>query len=243
MPGLGKKTFTAGDVLIAGDVNNYLMDQTVMNFATVAARSSAIPVPSTGMVSYVGDTGSETPASSIPQIQAYTGAAWQNLDGLTLISNTSFASVASVTVDNVFTSTFQNYLVKFVARQNTSAGNHQMRLRASGVDNAAGFYGGGVLNYASSNTLNSYRMNGAIEYTCGSSTLSIAAVSVDFNIHAPQENVLTRVNHRGVGDDAFASYSHYLDTWYNAATQFDGIKILTTGGTISGSLRIYGYRN
>jgi hypothetical protein len=57
MPGLGKKTFTAGDVLIAGDVNNYLMDQTVMKFASAAARSSAIPVPSQGMASYRSDIG------------------------------------------------------------------------------------------------------------------------------------------------------------------------------------------
>jgi hypothetical protein len=67
MAGSGKKTFTAGDVLTASDVNNYLMDQTVMVFGGTAARSSAIPTPSEGMVSYQTDTDA---------IEAYDGTNW-----------------------------------------------------------------------------------------------------------------------------------------------------------------------
>lgn len=55
MAGLGKKTFTAGEVLTASDVNGYLMEQAVMVFGGTAARSSAIPSPSEGMMSYRTD--------------------------------------------------------------------------------------------------------------------------------------------------------------------------------------------
>lgn len=55
MAGLGKKTFTAGEVLTASDVNGYLMDQSIMVFGGTAARSSAIPSPSEGMMSYRTD--------------------------------------------------------------------------------------------------------------------------------------------------------------------------------------------
>jgi hypothetical protein len=67
MAGKGKKTFVAGEVLLAQDVNDYLMDQTVMNFASDAARSSAIPTPTQGMVSYQKDTDA---------IEAYDGTNW-----------------------------------------------------------------------------------------------------------------------------------------------------------------------
>jgi hypothetical protein len=67
MPGLGKKTFTAGDVLIAGDVNGYLMDQTVMKFGGTAARTSALPVPSEGMFSVTTDN---------DQVDYYDGGSW-----------------------------------------------------------------------------------------------------------------------------------------------------------------------
>jgi hypothetical protein len=58
MSGLGRKVWSAGDVLAAADVNGYLMDQAVMVFADSAARSSAIGTPTQGMVSYLQDTSS-----------------------------------------------------------------------------------------------------------------------------------------------------------------------------------------
>ncbi len=72
MAGLGRKTFTAGEVLTASDTMGYLMDQAVMVFAGTAARSSAIPSPSAGMVTYVSD---------LAQLQNYNGSAWVAVGG------------------------------------------------------------------------------------------------------------------------------------------------------------------
>jgi hypothetical protein len=62
-----RKTFIDGDVLPASDLNNFLMDQSVMTFATAAARSTAIPTPTEGMVSYLESTES---------LDFYNGTAW-----------------------------------------------------------------------------------------------------------------------------------------------------------------------
>ena len=67
MSGLGRKVFTAGEVLAAADVNGYLMDQSVMLFADAAARTAAIATPSEGMPSYLIDTSS---------FEIYDGSAW-----------------------------------------------------------------------------------------------------------------------------------------------------------------------
>jgi hypothetical protein len=64
----GKKTFVAGEVLLAQDVNDYLMDQTVMNFASDAARSSAIPTPTEGMFSVTTDN---------DEVDYYDGGSWE----------------------------------------------------------------------------------------------------------------------------------------------------------------------
>lgn len=56
MAGLGRKTFTAGEVLTAANVQGYLMDQTVMVFADDTARDTAIPTPTDGMFVYTQDT-------------------------------------------------------------------------------------------------------------------------------------------------------------------------------------------
>jgi hypothetical protein len=66
MAGLGRKEWSPGDTLTAADVNGYLMEQMVMVFAGTAARDSAIPSPSAGMVSYSTATG----------FVLYNGTAW-----------------------------------------------------------------------------------------------------------------------------------------------------------------------
>jgi hypothetical protein len=80
MPGLGRKTFSAGEVLSAANVQGYLMDQTVMVFASSAARSSALGTAvSTGMVSYRADG---------TAIELYNGSAWVSAVPSTLSSVT-----------------------------------------------------------------------------------------------------------------------------------------------------------
>jgi len=71
MAGAGFKTFTAGDVLTATDVNTYLMQQATQTYANSAARSSAVPTPSQGMVSYLSD-------GNI--VETYDGANWNPID-------------------------------------------------------------------------------------------------------------------------------------------------------------------
>jgi hypothetical protein len=58
MAGLGYRTFTAGAVLTAAQVQGYLQDQVVMDFASNAARTSALASPNQGMLSYLTDSNS-----------------------------------------------------------------------------------------------------------------------------------------------------------------------------------------
>jgi hypothetical protein len=64
---MSRKVFTAGEVLAAADVNNFLMDQTVMTFAGTAARGSAIGTATEGMVSYLED---------IDSLSVFNGTQW-----------------------------------------------------------------------------------------------------------------------------------------------------------------------
>ena len=54
--GSGHKTFVAQTVLHASEVQEYLMDQSVMVFADSATRSSSHGSPGEGQVSYLVDT-------------------------------------------------------------------------------------------------------------------------------------------------------------------------------------------
>ena len=68
MAGLGRKVFTAGDILAAADVQGYLQDQVVQVYNSSAARSSALGTAvSEGMVAYLKDTNAT---------EVYDGSAW-----------------------------------------------------------------------------------------------------------------------------------------------------------------------
>ena len=72
MAGAGYKLFNTGDVLTAAQVNTYLMEQTVMRFATTTARDTALSgVLAEGMICYI---------DADNNLYKYTGSAWVNID-------------------------------------------------------------------------------------------------------------------------------------------------------------------
>lgn len=87
-----RKVFTAGDVLAAADVNNFLMNQAVMTFAGTAARGSAIGTAVEGMLTYLDDTNT---------YQFWNGSAWANLLPTT-------TSPTNATVTSAYTATAAN---------------------------------------------------------------------------------------------------------------------------------------
>lgn len=68
MAGLGRKVFTR-ERATSADVQGYLMDQTVMRFASGSARNAEISAPSEGMHTYLDD---------VNRVEFFDGAEWQD---------------------------------------------------------------------------------------------------------------------------------------------------------------------
>lgn len=66
----GYTTFSPGEVIRADDVQGFLMNQSVMVFPSNAVRSTAIVVPTEGMLSWLEDDN---------KYQYYSGSAWADL--------------------------------------------------------------------------------------------------------------------------------------------------------------------
>lgn len=75
MAGAGYKSFTAGSILTATEVNTYLMEQSTMVFATTTARDAAITSPAKGMMCYI----SSNDASE--GLYTYNGTSWREGPG------------------------------------------------------------------------------------------------------------------------------------------------------------------
>ncbi len=81
MAGAGYRTFSAGEVLTAANVQTYLMDQAIPVFADATARDAAITSPSEGQHCFLSDTDA---------LQYYTGSAWVAAGGVSVGFETNF---------------------------------------------------------------------------------------------------------------------------------------------------------
>ncbi len=242
--GSGYKQFTAGAVLTASEVNNYLMEQSVMTFAGSAARGSAIGTANyeEGMTSYLQDT---------DKLEVYNGTNWVSVaptstQGLTLINTTSFSGAVSHSFGSdaspIFTSAYRNYRIVFdnlqVATSNQSL---NLRLRANTTDLTGANYDRQSIS-AGSTTITGTRNASATSYNIGDvghSGSDRSSIIVD--VMNPQTLFWTtflansQYTESGTGirlqiTSAFVS----LNNAYNGFTIF-------AGTNVSGNLAVYGY--
>lgn len=79
------KDFQAAQVLTATEVDQYLMNQSVMVFASSTARASAITAPTQGMVTYLTDS---------KTFWFYNGTAWQQYGNVMVFASSTARSTA-----------------------------------------------------------------------------------------------------------------------------------------------------
>ena len=246
MAGLGKKTFVAGEVLLAQDVNGYLMDQSVMVFGGTAARSSAIPTPTEGMMSYRTDDN----VVEVFDGSAYVGVGGSD-SGLIHINTTTFTSVSSISLDDVFSADYKNYKIIIIANNSTaSSAAHLMRLRASATDNSANNYRwSGVFTFDNSATPTptGTGSNGATSSFSLGATSSVAGFTghTITEISNPFESIHTTETTMSVFYDQTAprGATSLRSGSMTVNTSYTGFTILSSSGDITGSISVWGYKS
>lgn len=239
--GSGFRTFASGETLTSSNVQNFLMDQSVMVFAGTAARGSAIASPESGMVTYRTDG---TADSKREGFEFYDGASWTRLipaaatSGLELISSTTIGSaVASVTVSGAFSATYDAYKITVTGGASSANANMQMQLGAS----TASYFD--VVLYVAASTVtvpqSAGTNNGAAFARIGSSDTD--GIQVDIDVINPFLSKQTSF----FGLYTFGSLAYGLVSgFHNATTSHTAFTISPSTGTLTGgTIRVYGYKN
>jgi hypothetical protein len=234
MAGLGYKSFSAGDVLTAAQVQGYLQDQAVMRFADSTARASAIGTANftEGMISYLDNTN---------QVEYYSGSTWASIapvstQGLTLLNTTSFSAVASASLPaSTFSSTYTNYrLVVNIDAASTDSQILTVRLRAAGTDATGSNYSWALVKNAYTN---SGTFDGATQTSWIVGNSGVTNANFAFDLLQPFNAEPTNISGYAIqsSDIFFVAAKHTLSTSY------DSLTILIGSGTMTGSYSIFGY--
>lgn len=153
--------------------------------------------------------------------------------GLTLIKKVTFSGVTSFSEDNVFTSAYDNYLI-LISGVSSSNSDNLLRLRSSGTDDSAYNYYQQFVNVTGA-TVSPSSQNQPSFYISSDSTDRYSSRTELFNPAVAVETGMMTQSHRG--NLRLAIHGAY----HNQATAYDGFTILDNGGTITGTLWLYGF--
>lgn len=154
--------------------------------------------------------------------------------GLVLLNKTDFTTASNVQVNNVFSSTYTNYMAIIHTTSASAAGYAYYR-----------FASGGTVDTGNNHEVRFYTNLTAVQTGTTSAPQfnyvpTASNTDTEFLIFSPYATEWTRTNFRG-------SYGNIADALgagvKQTTTQYDGILFSPASGTFTGTLRIYGIRN
>jgi hypothetical protein len=155
--------------------------------------------------------------------------------------NVDFSGASSVSLNNIFSTTYDFYRVIINVQPSTTL-DLSMRYRTSGTDNTSASYNYEAFIARASGTSGS--VSSATNQTsfiiAGTNSGSANALSMD--IYKPFNNDdFTKHTVLGHMHDSTSYIASFRGGVFGGSTSFDGLTIFN-GGTMTGSITVYGYR-
>jgi hypothetical protein len=232
LAGLGRKVFNSGDILLASEVQGYLQDQSVMVFEDAAARGSAIPSPTEGMVTFRKDDNA---------LEVYDGAAFNPVGtepGLVHIETQSPSGVASFSFSNdIFTSAYDNYFL--IGYFTSTASNYILgRVRAAGSDISTTTYTQQKTDFGATSVATS-RATGATSFELGFA--STGNSELHCYIFKPKLALPTAFQSQNIRNSGTPVVQTTLG--YNTnSTAYDSLSLIMGSGNMTGVFSVFGVK-
>ncbi len=151
----------------------------------------------------------------------------------------TFTTVGTnLSLNGVFSSTYTNYLVVFSSTQSTT-GTMSVRFRASGTDTSTNYY---------YNIVDYYSNSAIVDLAQGNGTSSIllydsSVIETGFNLNILNPNASRKTLLSGQYENWQSTPRQQVGLSFGTqsdTTAFDGITFLPSGGTMTGTVSVYG---
>jgi len=162
-------------------------------------------------------------------------------NGLVLINTTTFSAVSTQSINDVFSATYDNYLILIGATGSTTNQDINFRLRISSTDNTSSVYSRSSL-YQSSTTVSGQRLTGLTSWIGICDAQSGVKQSGRVLIFNPFIVEYTSAIQDAVGAPNGNVEQTRRTFGTTVTTSYTGFTVFPTAGTITGTISIYGYR-
>ena len=160
--------------------------------------------------------------------------------GLTLINTTSFSAVASQSVNDVFSATYDNYKILLNNFTGSTGTTVSIRLRVAGADASGANYNRELLS-CSNTTVSAVRSTGLTTFEAISRMQSATPIMTDIHLVNPFIASETTAKIMDTEGQVGANINLLLATFnHTLATSYTGFTLLS-GGNMTGSVSVYGY--
>ena len=171
-----------------------------------------------------------------------TGMKWATpatpVSGLTLITRQTYTSASTINVNDVFSSTYNNY--KIIVKN--ASGNQTgltMRLRVSGADNTSTVYSSSLGELVTGGWNQRYQTS-ADGWFKGDISMQNTGTLV-FDIESPNlSEITTCLGSFGSIDSGWRAGPAVMV--HNSTTSFTGFSLISSGGSSTGVVTVYGYQ-
>ena len=162
--------------------------------------------------------------------------------GLVHINTTTFSAVSSVSIDDVFTSDYANYSIVIEGATGSESLFVAVRMRAAGVDaTGASDYkrSWSVITDTSGGDDSSFSSTGSSYGVLSSvpSGASFANICTFYTPQIAQKTLMSSVLVTSQMVQGTIGFAH------NLSTSYDGLTIYPNTGNLTGTIRVYGYKN
>ena len=162
--------------------------------------------------------------------------------GLWKIDETAFTSVGTsgLLFDDLFSADYQNY--KAIINIDTASTNLSLLCR---FDAIATPYNYATLGLTAGNVADNQSGSAASSFLIGYIRGSQNFHSFQMDIFNPNQTTTTSATYTGFSDNAAGNSAGHRtgSALLNSSTAVTGLTLLTSTGTINGTIRVYGYRN
>lgn len=159
---------------------------------------------------------------------------------LTTLGKVTFTAATSVSLDGVFTGAYDNYEIVFDIPTLTAAALVSFRFRAAGTDDNSGNYSREVVTSSGTTTTTGPTLSDTLTYVTAAAVLNASGKVSVFNAARPLAKRLLAFSY---GVNGSTQVVGQVGTVMNTTTAYDGFTITAASGTMTGTVRVYGFNN